>query len=310
MARKAHTSRVAVLGTAGVIAAAAGLALPSGATAAPYLGSCNDSSLTFNTPYACTTPGTYDISLPAGTRSIAVDLQGGGGGGAPSAGSAGGSAARVQARNIQIPGGTTKLRVTVAGGGVASRASFSSGGGASAIIALDAGGQVKAKLVIAGGGGGGAKNGAGGDAGYPGTATNSKVSGGHPGAGPNGGLGGMAPPYGMYGAAGQNDSQSLPSVASGGVGPYSGEQAGNGGGGYGGGGSGSLAALAETYVAGGGGGSSFLAADARSASTTLGSARAARPAMTDYRDSPRSPSTSPGRRRRPSAPSTPRPTPA
>jgi hypothetical protein len=224
-----------------------------------------------------TTPGSYTWTVPSGVTSITVVAIGGGGGGGNSPNANGGSGAEVTSVLAVQAGDTVAIYV---GGGGGSTAEGGGGGGLTYV------GDGSSNFIIAGGGGGGGggpiEDGAGGNAGSPGSAGVSVSGGGGGGAGSNG-SGGSAgsnsgPPSPFGGTAGSlfidivtsgSGSGGLgggvelgsaggtgisSTVGNGGTGGR-GFGAGGGGGGYGGGGGGGWGEPGLGSGGGGGGGS-------------------------------------------------------
>ncbi|TPW74241.1 Ig-like domain repeat protein [Schumannella soli] len=256
-----------------ILLAAGGVAVvgvPASAATSPCLDGSTPAALS---SVSCGTAGNYTLTVPAGTTGVEVTVRGGGGGaGYPARSHIGGNAAEVRG-DLTLPAGTAHLYVVVGVAGTGDNHGTSGGGGGSAVMALDAGHNLIAKLVIAGGGGGGAYNGDGGSAGLAGTSDNAQaVSGpGSAGVGAVGGAGGT----GNYaaGTAGGSNNAGAATVAAGGTGGLlpSSARGGAGGGGYAGGGGGgaSTQGILNTNVAGGGGGSSLASAYLANASIGL-----------------------------------------
>jgi hypothetical protein len=229
-----------------------------------------------------TTPGTYNLTVPAGVTSIQVVAIGGGGGGSGEIfgiGATGGSGAQVTAALSVTAGQVIALVVgggahggLTPGGGICS-----TGGGGGGATSIDVG---QADQIIAGGGGGG-----GGSCGTPGEYGGSGggvggaggAGGFYGGDGGSGGIGGAAGPDGLAGGngndgpggnGGANGSYPGGAGGSGGVGGGAGGNAslgaGGGGGGYGGG--------ASAEGGGGAGGSTGPAGTGYSAAPNAGAA--------------------------------------
>jgi len=191
-------------------------------------------------------PQTYTV--PAGVRSLTVDMAGGAGG-VDKYRNPGGLGGRVQATLVVMPGEV--LTICVAGAGTVATPGYNggggstyqgSGGGGGGASDLRQGGASLANRVLVAGGGGGAGNNSGGACGGGLTACTAindpyGSTGGQGGSQSSAGAGGTGSPPGTAGTAN--------------VGGDGGYYSGGGGGGYFGGGSGGGGT-------GGGGGSSFV----------------------------------------------------
>ena len=265
-----RVARVVGAGMRRAFAVAASITMVAGvmvwsAPAASAGPGCSDGSApALLSSVTCAVAGTYTLTVPTGTTSVDADVIGAGGGaGYPARAHIGGNGAEVTG-SLTLPAGTAYLYVIVGAAGSGDNHGTSTGGGGSAVMALDGGHSLLAKLAIAGGGGGGAYNGDGGNAGSPGTSDNAQaVSGpGQPGVGSTGGAGGTGN-YAPGTAGGSNNPSTLTVAAGGNGGAVPGGATGGGGaGGYagGGGGGGSRGSILSSNVAGGGGGSSLASA--------------------------------------------------
>lgn len=224
-------------------------------------------ALALGTPYNYAYSGAPEsIVVPAGAKSMLVDIYGAQGGPTGASGLVGAKGARLQARMAVTPGETLQLRVGGAGafdaagspggynGGGAGSTNPSGGGGGATDIRRGAF-ALADRVVVAGGGGGyrmGGSDADSGHGGYPtgGTGGAGSATGGFGGTQSAGGAGGTPSGGGEYGQAG-----SLGQGGNGGT-TLSRRGAGGGGGLYGGGGGGSTSFASP---GGGGGGSSYTA---------------------------------------------------
>src|SRR5690349_8444609 len=290
------SSRPALRGpcTAGAAALLLGVGLATvpaaPAAAADY---CTSTTPALNAEVACTSPGSEQITVPAGATAVRLDVTGAGGGGSRAAEAwySGGKGAVVHGW-ATLPSGTAYLAVEVGAGGAAGVAGASNslggggGGGGTGVFAYSISSALLGPLVIAGGGGGAggkdmeaaptAEGGNAGGAGAGFTGGGYDAAGGA--AGKTNGTGGAGGLGEVPGAAGGNAAPGI--VAAGGAGATIGtRRGGSGGGGYTGGGGGAaqdpveagahiLGTTTDFLGGGGGGGSTFIATSAMLARKT------------------------------------------
>lgn len=230
-------------GIVGVIAAPSVAAVPS----------CTVAGQTMTCTYDA--GGNTQITLPAGTSSVAVVADGAGGGGG-SGTYTGGNGARVSATFNALS--LSVLTIAVGAPGAAGTSTVGAGGGGFTAVYDGATATAANVLIVAGGGGGGSNlttgGGHGGSAASSSTAAGGAGTGVTPvGAGADGtGSGGIGSSMVQAGSNGQT-------WAAGGQGGTAGGRAGSGGSGYGGGGGGgNEVTYGITYGNGGGGGGSFV----------------------------------------------------